>query len=116
MKLWDNDLCPCCQQVSESTTMHLYLCPHTTVAKARERSFHKMFTCLETVYTDPLMLEIITAFWHSDNLVLDSECPKALNYMYTTLRETSLHQMWLDLLPLGMVEYQASYYQQICSR
>ena len=49
MKLWDNDLCPCCQQVTESTTMHLYLCPHPTVAMAREKSFHKILTWLDTI-------------------------------------------------------------------
>ena len=67
MKLWDNDLYPCFQQVSERTTMHLYLCPHLTVATARERSFHKILTWFKKVHTDPLMLEIITAFWHGEN-------------------------------------------------
>ena len=116
MKLWDNDLCPCCQQVTESTTMHLYLCPHPTIAIAREKSFHKILTWLETAHTDPLMLEIITAFWHGENLVLDPECPQALKSMYNTLRDIGLHQMWLGFLPVGMVEYQESYYQQIGSR
>ena len=36
MKLWDNDLCPCCQQVTKSTTMHLYLCPRPTLATAKK--------------------------------------------------------------------------------
>ena len=36
--------------------------------------------------------------------------------MYNTLRDIGLHQMWLGFLPVGMVEYQESYYQQIGSR
>ena len=86
MKLWDNNLCLCCQKVSESTTTHLYLCPHPTIAMAREKAFHKILTWLDTIHTESLLLEIITAFWHGENLILDKECPKSLKNIYTTLR------------------------------
>ena len=82
MKLWDNDLCPCCQQVIKRSMIHLYLRPHSTIA---------ILTWLETVHTDPLMLEIITAFWHGENLVLDPECSQALKSMYNILRDIDLH-------------------------
>ena len=62
------------------------------------------------------MLEFITALWHGEHLFLDPECPQALKSMYNTLRDIGLHQMWLGLLPVGMVEYQANYYLQIGSR
>ena len=42
MKLWDNDLCPCCRQVSERSTTHLFLCPHPTMSLTRDQSFHKI--------------------------------------------------------------------------
>ena len=116
MKLWDNDLCPCCQQVTESTTMHLYLCPHPTVASTREKSFHSILTWLDTVHTDPSLLEILTSFWHGENLILDQDCPQCLKNMYTTMRDIGLNQIWLGLLPVGMIEYQANYYQQIGSK
>ena len=116
MKLWDNDIFPCCEQVSESTTMHLYLCPHSKVAIAREKSLNSILTCLETVYVDPLMLELITTLWHSGNLILDSECCQDLKPMYNTLRDIGLYQIWLCLLHTGMVEYKANYYLQIGSR
>ena len=83
MKLWGNDLCPCCRQVTESTTMHLYLCPHPW---------------LEIVHTEPLLLEIITTFWHGENLILDPDCPQSLKSMYNTLRDIGLHQTWLGFL------------------
>ena len=116
MKLWDNDLCPCCQQVSESTTTHLFLCPHPTVAMAREKVFHKILTWLETINTESLLLEIITAFWHGENLILDKECPKSLKNIYNTLRDIGLHQMWMGMIPVGMIEYQTEYYQLIGSK
>ena len=52
---------------------------------------HKILSWLETVHTDPLMLEIITAFWHGENLVLDPECPQALKSMYNTLSDIGLY-------------------------
>ena len=116
MKLWDNDLCPCCQQVTESTTMHLYLCPHPTVAMAREKSFHKILTWLDTIHTEPLLLEIITAFWHGDNLTLDEECPQSLTNIYNILRDIGLNQMWMGMIPVGMIEHQTEHYQLIGSK
>ena len=62
------------------------------------------------------MLDIINAFWHRENLVLDPECPTSLKSMYNDLREIGLRQMWLGFLPIGMVDYQESHYQQIGSR
>ena len=62
------------------------------------------------------MLEIITTFWQDENLVLDPECPETLKFMYNNLRDIGLHQMWLGLLPIGMVECQAPYYRQIGSK
>ena len=47
--------------------MHVYICPHPTVAIARENSFHSILTWLEIVHTDPLMLDFITALWHGEN-------------------------------------------------
>ena len=106
MKLWDNNLCPCCQQVPENTTMHLYFCPHPTVEIAREKSFHKILTWLDTVNTEPLLLEIITAFWHSENHILADECPQSLKNIYNTLRDIGLHQMCMGIVPVGMIEHQ----------
>ena len=96
--------------------MHLYLCPNPTIAIAREKSFHQILNWLETAHTDPILLEIITSFWHEKNLVLDPECPQVLKSMYNTLRDKGLHQMWLGFLPVGMVDYRETYYQQIESR
>ena len=83
---------------------------------SERKSFHSILTWLEIVHTDPLMLEIIATFWHGENLVLDPECPQALKFMYNTLRDIGLHQIWLGLLPVGMVECQENYYLQIGSR
>ena len=61
------------------------------------------------MHTEPLMLEIITTFWHGEDLVLDPGCPKSLKSMYNNLREIGLHQTWLGFLPIGMIDYQDSH-------
>ena len=83
--------------------MHLYLCPHPTLAIAREKSFDKILDWLETVHTEPLLLEIITAFWHGEDLILDQDCPQSLKNMYSDLQDIGLHQMWLGFLPMGFI-------------
>ena len=83
---------------------------------AREKVFHKILTWLETINTESLLLEIITAFWHGENLILDKECPKSLKHIYNTLRDIGLHQMWMGMIPVGMIEYQTEYYQLIGSK
>lgn len=65
------------------------------------------------MHTDP---EILTAFWHDENLTLNPVCPQSLKYMYNTLRDIEFHQMWLGLIYVGMVKRQATYYLQIESR
>lgn len=84
----DNGLCPCGQQVSESNTIYLYLCPHPKVAIAREESFHLILTWLETVRTDPLILEIINVF---GTVIISSWILSALKllYLYIILPEIS---------------------------
>ena len=69
------------------------------------KSFHSILTWLQTVHTDPLMLELITVLWYGENLVLDPECPPDLKSMYNSLRDIDLHRICLGLLPVGMVEY-----------
>ena len=69
-----------------------------------EKSFHNIITWLETVYTNPSMLEIIEALWTEDDLVLDPECPNSLNSMCSSLREINLYQKWLGFLSIGMVD------------
>ena len=103
IKLWDNVIRPCTQQVPESTIIHLYLCLHPTVAITQDTYFHKILMQLEVVNTDPLMVEIIAAFWHGESLVLDPVCPESLKSIYNTLRDIDLHQMWLGLLSTDMI-------------
>ena len=108
MKLWDNGLCP---SIILREYNYASIPLSSSYSSYSERKyFHSMLTWLKTVHTDPLMLEFITTFWHGENLVLDPECPQPLKSMYYTLMYIGLHQMWLGLSPVGMVECQANYY------
>ena len=43
------------------------------------------------------MLEIITAFWHGENLVLDPESPQGLKLIYTKGGVKSVYSLvWCD--------------------
>ena len=116
MKLWDNDLYPCCRQVSERSTTHLFLCPHPTMSLTRDQSFHKILDWLKDADTDPLLLDLLTSFWHGEEVTLEADCPPMLQNIYKKIRDIGLHQMWTGFLPVGMVQFQEEYYLQIGSR
>ena len=116
MKLWDNDLCPCCRQVSERSTTHLFLCPHPTMIHIRNQSFHKILEWLEEVDTDPMLLDVLTSFWHGEEVILGQDGPPMLQNIYRTIIKIGLHQMWMGFLPVEMVQFQDDYYLQIGSK
>ena len=95
MKLWDNDLCPCCRQVSEQSTTHLFYCPHPTMNLTRDRYFHQILDWLKEVDTDPLLLELLTPFWHEKEVTLDEDCPPMLHNIYQNIRDIGLYQIWI---------------------
>ncbi len=109
MKLWDNDLCPCCRQVPERTTMHLYIRPHSNISMPREKSFHEILTWLDTNDTEPLLLEIITAFWYGENLILNDDYTQHLRNRDTIRRDIGTHQIWMGMIPVGMIAHQMEY-------
>ena len=82
MKLWDNNLCPCCRQVPERSTTHIFLCPHPTMTLTRDRSFHKILDWLKEVHTAPSLLDLLTSFWHGETMQLDADCPPLLHSIY----------------------------------
>ena len=116
MKLWDNDLCPCCRQVPERSTTHIFLCPHPTMTLTRDRSFHKILDWLKDVHTAPSLLDLITSFWHGETIQLDADCPPMLHSIHQTIRDIGVHQMWTGLIPTSMVTFQDQYYTNIGSK
>ena len=101
MKLWDNNLCPCCRQVPERSTTHLFLCPHPSIEELRNTSFHNILDWLHEIDTDPLLLHILSSFWHGEDVHFDTDHPPLLKHIYNTMRDIGLHQMWGgDLFPL----------------
>ena len=116
IQLWDNDLCPCCHQVPERSTTHLFLCPHPLIQSCCEKAYHAILDWLTEVHTDSLVLESLTSFWHGEDVVLDPEYTQSLQMIYNTMRDIGLHQMWMGFLPVGMIDFQAEYYQRIDSK
>ena len=113
MKLWDNNLCPCCRQVPEQSTTHLFLCPHPSMVKLRNTSFHNILEWLKDANTDPLLQYILSSFWHGEEVHFDADHPPELKYIYNTMRDIGLHQMWGGFIPTAMVAFQHEYYQTI---
>ena len=116
MKLWDNDLCPCCRQIPERKTMHIFICPHPNMIKVKEQLFSNILLWLEEVHTDPLLITIITKFWHGEELTLEDDCSPMILNIYKTLRDIGVHQMWQGLLPNHIIDTQDQYYKFIGSR
>ena len=115
MKLWDNDLCPCCRRVPETKSMHIFLCPHPNMVQLRNKLFHNILKWLEEVDTDPLLLQIIRTFWYGQTMQFEADIPIPFVNLYQTLREIGVHQMWTGLLPKQMIEIQQQHYNFIGS-
>ena len=116
MKLWDNNLCPCCRQVPETSTLHIFLCPHPTMIHTRDISFRKIPKWLKDVDTDPTVLHIISKFWHNETPPLEVDSHQRYLTMYNILRDIDVHNMWKGLLPNCLLSLQNNYYQEIGSR
>ena len=113
MNLWETDLCPCCRCVPESSTTHLFLCPHPPIAKIRESEFKAILTWLQTIHTDPYLLQAITALWFGRDPEFEADDPQELCAMWDTMVDIGPQSMWLGLLPIGMVDFQHAYYRSI---
>ena len=113
MNLWETDLCPCCRCVPESSTTHLFLCPHPPIAKIRESEFKAILTWLQTIHTDPYLLQAITALWFGRDPEFEADDPQELRAMWDTMVDIGPQSMWLGLLPIGMVDFQHAYYRSI---
>ena len=116
MKLWDNDLCPCCRKIPETKSMHIFLCPHPQMVQLRNDLFNKILKWLNEVHTDPLLLDIIKTFWYGQEMQFDEDSPSSSISIYQTLREIGVHQMWTGLLPSQMIEVQQHHFNYIGSR
>ena len=116
MKLWDNNLCPCCRQIPETSTMHIFCCPHPTMVHNKEKLFQSILLWLEVQQTDPSLLEMITSFWHGETPQLDDTSSPTLRSIYQLFCEIGVHQMWQGFLPQELVQTQDLYYQLIGSK
>lgn len=82
------------------------------MSHTRDKSFHQILDWLETVDTDPLLLDLLSLFWHDDEVLIDPEYPLMLTSIYQIMRDIGLHQMWQGFLLVGMVDFQQQYYSQ----
>ena len=116
MGYWKDDLCPCCKQVAETCTTHLFLCQDNSIATLREKEFRDILQWLQTVETSPTLIHIITSFWHGKHPNLKIDDSWTYRTVYTTMRELGVSGMWRGLLPINTVELQHQYYKLIGSR
>ena len=111
MKLWTTDLCPCCQQVPETSTTHLYICPHPSLRDLRNTLFRDILDWLLEVHTCPHLYHIIESLWKGRSPSLDRDTPFAYRRVLGTLQEIGVASMWRGFLPAGMVDLQSQHYQ-----
>ena len=89
--------------------MHIFLCPHPAMVKLKEDSFTSILKWPAEVHTDPLLLDIISAFWYGRDMEWDSDFPQSFQFIYQTLQEIGVHQMWTGILPIHLIEAQQQY-------
>lgn len=93
IKLWNNGPYSCCRKVSERSTVHMCVCHNTTITLQLKREFHSIINWLEEMDTDPLLLYLINAFWHREEVLMDTDYPPALASSYQIMRDIGLQQM-----------------------
>lgn len=113
MRLWNNDLCPCCNVVPEHSTVHLFLCPAPNIRDKRETGFREILVWLEDVHTAPELLHMITSLWFGRIPSFDNDASFLLRKMWAVMAEMGNQSMWLGFLPRGMVAFQQAYYQSL---
>ena len=116
MKLWHNDLCPCCNAVPETSTTHLFLCPASNIQTKREAGFRDILVWLEEIDTAPELLHMITALWFGRLPAFDPDASFELRKMWAVMAEMGNQSMWMGFLPSGMVQFQHCHYQLIGSK
>ena len=116
MGLWQDDLCPCCKQVSERSTVHLFLCTNKTIHEMRQQLFSSIIDWLTAVDTDPCIVQTIRSVWYGTPLHLPEDASPWYRKLYLTLQELGIHAMWMGFLPTELTMQQAMYYNLSGSR
>ena len=104
------------KKVIESSTIHLFRCDNSIIRETREDGFKQIIKWMEEVNTAPLLLQVITAFWHGCSPRLDPSDPWVHRQIYGTLKELGVASMWMGLFSQGMVEEQEQHYRLLGSR
>ena len=110
MKLWSDDLCPCCRQIPEHSTNHLYICPHPTIRNKRETLFKDILKWLEDVNTDPNILYLIHCLWFEKKTSFDEDDPHEIVTIWNILQDIGTQGTWIGLLPTKLCELQDRFY------
>ena len=110
MKLWETDLCPCCNLIPENSTNHLFLCPDQSITELRNKGFNAILKWLQEVNTDPLLFSLIHSQWNQLDLPQDEDFTIEHRKLYETMREIGTQSMWMGLLPANMIDMQQQYY------
>ena len=113
MKLWNTDLCPCCRQVPESSTTHLYVCPHPLIASKSEKAFKDILGWMEKVHTDPDIVYLVTDLWYGKHHQFTSDDPRYLIDISNIIRDIGVQSMWMGLIPAIMCKVQNDYYRSM---
>ena len=110
MKLWESDLCPCCRQIPEWSTSHLYICPHILMKNKREILFRDILKWMEEVNTDPNIYHLMYSLWFGKQPYFDKDDSQDLVKIWNILQEIGTQGTWIGLLPTKMCEMQERYY------
>ena len=104
MKLWTTDLCPCCQQIPESNTTHLYICPHPLIANKRESSFKEILTWMENSNTDPSIYHLLYPLWYRKQPIFKEEETLELVKIWDILQDIGTASTWMGLFPINLCD------------
>ena len=113
MKLWSSDLCPCCQQIPENATTHMYICPHPLITNKRETLFKDILIWMEKVNTDPNIYHLFYSLWHGITPNFSKEESMELIKIWNILQDIGTASTWMGLFPTNLCELQDRYYKMM---
>jgi hypothetical protein len=110
MKLWDNDRCPCCKTVEE-TTYHILTCPDTDMADCFTSGTNDLKEWLQDHDTHPVLQDFLLQYIRQQDRSTFSQLPE-LPTELTTLAKDQDTIGWQNCLE-GKLPYSLYLFQEL---
>eukprot|EP00978_Attheya_sp_CCMP212_P008751 scaffold20541_cov58-Attheya_sp.AAC.6 len=119
MKMWDNDRCPCCKAVEE-TTKHILTCPYPNMADCFALVLEDLEIWLDEHETHPALKEFLVQYIKSQGTCKFSHLPdlppQDMLILASDQDEIGWHNCLESKLPFSLYQFQELYLDTLDTR